>query len=164
MEENSPSREGQLTRNASVIAMLAALALGWSGAAQSRTQSDPGCLTDADEALTETLNISPIDHMPIPSLSTVAATPDTESSEDEDHSAPLLDLTPRAESTLRDVFEVVDYVETAEPIAELPLSSIADTEDLPDVSELPDNATPVAPAEADIDLPLLQRQMFRTDI
>jgi hypothetical protein len=161
VEYESPSSEGQLTRNAAVVAMAAALALGWSSAAQSRTQND--CLSKVDEVLTESLHASPIDHMPIPSAPRVTA-PDAESIEESDVSAPLLDLTPRAASTLRDVFEAVDYVESTEPVSELPLSSIAETEELPDISELPDNETPVAPINADIDLPLLQRQMFRTDI
>ena len=160
MEYENPAREGQLTRNVAVVALAAALTLGWSNAAQSRTQNDADCL-DTVEEITETLDISPIDHMPIPSAPVVSA---SEVTEEADASAPLLDLAPRAESTLRDVFEAVDYVETTEPVSELPMSPIADIEDLPDVSELPDNAAPVAPVNADIDLPLLQRQMFRTDI
>jgi hypothetical protein len=163
VEYENPSREGQLTRNVAVLAMAAALALGWSSAAQSRTQNDVDCFANAEEKMAESLHVSPIDHMPIPSASKVTS-PDAVPAEETDASAPLLDLTPRAASTLRDVFEAVDYVESAEPVVESRLSSIAETEDLPDISELPDNSTPVAPVDADIDLPLLQRQMFRTDI
>ena len=164
MEDKNPSREGQLTRNVSIVAITAALALGFSSAAHSRTQNDVDCFTKANESLPETLTISPIDHMPIPNVTTVSAPAAADVAEEEDASAPLLDLTPRAESTLRDVFEAVDYVEPAEAVSELPLSPIAETEELPDVSELPDNVTPVAPIDSDIDLPMLQRQMFRTDI
>ena len=68
---------------------------------------------------------------------------------------------------MRNVFETIDFVDEPDRITEVsesPLSSIADTEELPDISELPDNVTPVAPINAESDLPLLQRQMFRTDI
>lgn len=165
MEDKNPSREGQLTGKFALFAMTA-LALGWSSAAQSRTQNEVDCFDDAQEALTETLQISRIDHMPIPSVARVSAS-DTEATEAADPNAPLLDLTPRAASTLRDVFETIDFVDESDRITEIsesPLSSIADTEELPDISELPDNVTPVAPINADSDLPLLQRQMFRTDI
>ena len=165
MEDKNPAREGQWTCRVALFS-LNALELGCSSDEQSRSQKVVDCFEDDTEAIYETLQISRIDHMPIPSVARVSAS-DAEATEAADPNAPLLDLTPRAASTLRDVFETIDYVDESDRIAEVsesPLSSIADTEELPDISELPDNVTPRAPINAESDLPLLERQMFRTDI
>jgi hypothetical protein len=67
---------------------------------------------------------------------------------------------------LRDIFEATRETEVAQTATpEASSSPIAETEELPDISELPDNVSPVTtPGDEDIDLPLLQRQMYRIDI
>ena len=164
MEERSRLRDGRLTGNVMLVVVATALVSGFSHDAQGRTQNDVDCLDDVPGADTESLQIRRIDHMPLPSVP--EASPVSGDAGDEgDPATPLLDLTPRAESTLRDVFDTAaDTSLTASP-QDLPVSPIAERdEDIPDISELPDNITPVAPLDPEIDLPLLHRQMFRTDI
>jgi hypothetical protein len=164
-----PSRAGTRPTPLAAVASMLALAACWSSAAYSRTPNDADCDEVAKslqslDAASETLTLTRVDHVPIPADSSrLAAEPAAASG---DHATPLLDLTPRAADALRDIFEATRETEVAQTATpEASSSPIAETEELPDISELPDNVSPVTtPGDEDIDLPLLQRQMYRIDI
>lgn len=168
MDLKNASREGNKRGRVTALAATLALTVCWSISAHSRTPTEVDCDKFARsmqslEVPTRSLALTQVDHVPISSESVDFTTADTIATSAE-QATPLLDLTPRAEDALRDIFEAGRDVELRKSALEMPSSPIAETEELPDISELPDNATPAAPISDDIDLPLLQRQMYRTDI
>jgi hypothetical protein len=80
-----------------------------------------------------------------------------------DLSTPLLRLGPRVSSAMQDIFgETGDaYIGND---SDIPVSPLAETDDQPTPTELPAEADASGDADEEIDLPLLQRQMYRTDI
>jgi hypothetical protein len=148
-----------------VLAASLALAVFWCGNALARTQPEPDCADVAKrlkslDVPAESLTAKPVDHVPI-ILNTTDIVDEVNA---DDMPTPLISLSPRAESALQDVFEVADEVVTEEVSAEVPSSPVAESEDLPDLSELPKDGTAAEAGDSDIDLPMLQRRMFRTDI
>ena len=81
-----------------------------------------------------------------------------------DSATPLLYLTPRVNNALRDIFANGPELDIAADQSRFPSSPIAETEDPADMSELTEDALPTIEVKEEIDLPLLQRQMYRTDI
>lgn len=168
MDLKNRSRESNCRGHSVAAIATLALCAAWSTSAHSRTPTDADCGKAARDLKSldvpaESLALTQVDHVPIPSASITLTKPDAESVAGE-KATPLLDLTPRAESALRDIFDA-DRKSDARPMPPAVSSSpIAETEELPDVSELPDNVAPVAPLNQEIELPLLQRRMYRTDI
>lgn len=111
------------------------------------------------EVPVETLNLETIDHGPIaqPTEESIAAEEDARTAAAE---SPIIYLTPRVTSILRDVFDS----DTENPAPVMPVhpvtSPVADSEE--DLAE-----TAVAPADVVTepqDVPHYQRQMYRKDI
>ena len=159
MDSTHPTRE----RSRALLAASLALALFWSGSSQARTQPEIDCADVAKrlqslEAPTDVLATTPIDHVPVLIESPALA----ETVDADEMPTPLISLAPRAESALRDIFDDSETVDVVPAVA--PSSPVAESEDLPDISELPDNVTPATAGDDEIDLPMLQRRMFRIDI
>jgi hypothetical protein len=142
------------------VAVAAAIALcaGWSSSALSAATAVTGC--DAIDTLrtielpVQALSVSTVDHVsiePDPADIELLAVPDSVS----ETAAPLLFLTPRVASVLRGVFEVSSEIQS---------SPLAESDRIPDISELLDQLDQSAVADDDVDLPLFQQRMFRTDI
>lgn len=159
MDSTHPRRE----RSRALLAASLALALFWSGSSQARTQPETDC-TDVAKRLqsletpADVLATTPIDHVPVLTDTPVLA----ETVDADEMPTPLISLAPRAESALRDIFDDAEAADVVPVVT--PSSPVAESEDLPDLSELPDNVAPVTTGDDEIDLPMLQRRMFRIDI
>jgi hypothetical protein len=154
----------------STVALAAILALfgGWGSSALGATT----CTTDCDaatndlerlEVAVETLSVSPLDlagiEGEIPGADSAGAV-----FMSSDAAAPFLYLAPRVASLLREIFDATGEEISQGDFREVTTSPIAETVDGVDISELLDNAQPKSNLRDETDLPLLQRQMFRTDI
>jgi len=151
------------------IAFATAIAVSvcWSASALGRTQSGADCdkLTQGLERLAAPaaqLTIEPVDHVTIDAgnFDTMAMEVQIDS---DDTATPQLYLTPRVTDALRDIFATGPDLYPQDPAPELASSPLAETEDPADIAETAD-AIPVTEADNEIALPLLQRQMYRTDI
>lgn len=161
--EKGHDRTGKLT-----IATMIAVAACWSASALGRTQTDTDCENVARglqslEAPVDTLSIDRVDHVTIENESIAAATVDIQTVSG-DSATPLLYLTPRVNNALRGIFANGPELDVAEDQGRFPSSPIAETEEPADMSDLAEDALPTMEAEEKIDLPLLHRQMYRTDI
>lgn len=150
------------------IGAAVVLAACWSTSAGARTQAESDCNEIARdlqklEAPVEPLTITNVDHVTIAPNAADLANSEPEASSGDESATPLLKLTPRVNNALRDIFD--ERREAEETSLELPTSPLAETEEIPDISELPDDSAPASQGEDEIELPsLLQRRMFRTDI
>ena len=147
---------------AGFVALAATLALsaGWTTAALGATSSLVPCdqvardLTSLDVTVAA-LSVDLVDHVttePKPgSFESIDANSDTT-----DTMAPLLYLTPRVASILRDVFEPATAIQ--------PLDSDEDLQTSPVAESVDESRSAAAEDENEINLPRFQRQMFRTDI
>jgi len=144
------------------MALVATILMGsgWSTGALGATTTEEECdaLRNLQrlEAPAEALSASQVDHVSIDADASSIESLEASSASSET-GAPFLYLTPRVASVLRDIFDAT----RDEQVREISSSPIAETEDINDFSEFMDES-PVVESEAG--LPLLQRQMYRTDI
>ena len=167
VDSRNPEKGHDRTGKLAIAAMIAVTAC-WSASALGRTQTDADCENVALglqslEAPVETLSIERVDHVTIENESTASDTVDIQTVSG-DSATPLLYLTPRVSNALRDIFATGPELDIASYQSKFPSSPIAETEDPADMSELTEDSLPTIEAEEKIDLPLLQRQMYRTDI
>lgn len=162
MDSRHPSKTARRT-----IAVLATVSLGagWSASALSATTTDIECSGLAHdlwavEIPAETFSVSPIDHVSIDSAPASIELLDTSDATSESV-APFLYLTPRVASVLRGIFEATSESSDQEISRDVSWSPLAESDRLSDISELIDDSEQ---ADDEVDLPLFQRQMFRTDI
>lgn len=166
MDSNSPSGNETRVRRAALVVIIA-LTAAWSSSALSRTQPATGCDGRHDlqhlSAPMDALVLDTVDHVPTePSVSdldsldieTVARDPGT----------PLLTLAPNVNAAMRDIFETGNAAAADETSPEIPVSPVAESEEIPDLSELPETGTTDGVPEGESDLPLLERRMYRIDI
>lgn len=166
MDSNLPSGNETRVRRAALVTIIA-LSAAWSSAALSRTQPATDCNGENDlqtlSAPVDALVLDTVDHVPTePNVSdldgvdidTVARVPGT----------PLLNLAPSVNIAIRDIFEADNAAPADETSLEIPVSPVAESEELPDLSELPETATNDGVAEEESGLPLLERRMYRIDI
>jgi len=147
---------------------MIAVSACWSASAIGRTQTGTECESvtrglQSLEAPVDTLSIERVDHVTIENEGSTADTVDIETVSG-DTATPLLYLTPRVNNALRDIFVNGPELDTAGDQVKFPSSPIAETEEAADMSELTEDALPAIEVKEKIDLPLLQRQMYRTDI
>lgn len=169
MDSQNPSK-GRSRRVALAMSAVALLNAAWSGAALGRTQTESEC--DRTQRDSETfgapeivLQVSSVDHVAIRSDAAAMESSDLESAGDDAAATPLLRLAPRVSSALRDVFDEGPATDVVEATQNVPASPVAESEDVKDVPEsLQDETVPASGQDEDIDLPLLQRRMYRTDI
>jgi len=154
-------------QSAIVLALTLAILGGWSGNALSATTCTSDCDTltnnlQSPEVPVEALSVSPLDLTAkevvtsgFDSLEGLALSGES--------AAPFLYLTPRVASVLQEIFEATRD-EVSQP--ELPSSPVAESEEWVDISELLEDTIPASRSQTESEsaLPLLQRQMFRTDI
>ena len=148
-----------------VVVMLAGLGIA-SSALGATTRSDCTGLATATKGKSENpmdvLSVSPVDHVPSETVTGNLERVDSQIA-DSDNAAPFLYLTPRVASVLRDIFEAAR--DLTEGTTENPVSSpVADTDKQRENQELIEEPLPLQEADVDVDLPFIQRQMFRTDI
>lgn len=166
MESDKAVRNGTRVRQATIAAALVATAC-WSPVALGRTQPDTDCAAGASlDALSdpaESLVLVPVDHVPtvadvskIESIHLEKATSDT--------GTPLLNLAPRVNDTLREVFDGDSAQGGPSQQPDVSSSPVADHEDVKNLSEITDEARSADDALEGADLPLLRRQMYRIDI
>lgn len=151
-----------LTATATLMALC-------SGTAFARTQSSPDCAGIAKQL--DSLDIPPrvlaVDDVDLQANQQDSTAPLDASTVDVttmDLSTPYLRLGPRVSNALQDIFEKSETAAFEEESVDVTVSPVAETEDPAELSELPAKSDTVADAEEEIDLPLLQRQMYRTDI
>ena len=139
------------------LAATLVLSVGWSSTALGATSSLVPCdqvardLTSLDVAV-DALSVNLVDHV------TTELEPGSFETESDatDTLAPLLYLTPRVATILRDVFAPATENQALDVEEEIQTSPLADSDD---------EKSPVdAAEEREIALPRFQRQMFRTDI
>lgn len=139
------------------LAATLVLSVGWSSTALGATSSLVPCdqvardLTSLDVAV-DALSVNLVDHV------TTELEPGSFETESDatDTLAPLLYLTPRVATILRDVFAPATENQALDVEEEIQTSPLADSDD---------ETSPVdAAQEREIALPRFQRQMFRTDI
>jgi len=139
------------------LAATLVLSAGWSSTALGATSSLVPCdqvardLTSLDVAV-DALSVNLVDHV------TTELEPGSFETESDatDTLAPLLYLTPRVATILRDVFAPATENQALDVEEEIQTSPLADSDD---------ETSPVdAAEEREIALPRFQRQMFRTDI
>jgi len=139
------------------LAATLALSAGWSSTALGATSSLVPCdqvardLTSLEVA-TDALSVDLVDHV------TTELEPGSFETESDatDTLAPLLYLTPRVVTILRDVFAPAAASQALDVEEEIQTSPLADSDD--------QTISVDAAEEREIDLPRFQRQMFRTDI
>ena len=156
-------------RTAKAIAMagIVALSMGWSASALSATTTEVECDAIRNlrslEAPVAALSVRPVDHVSIEtdpssdlaSLDAADATTET--------SAPFLYLTPRVATVLRGIFETTGAIRSTDTSSGASSSPIAESDSISDIAELIDESDPAVRVE-EINLPLFQQRMFRTDI
>ena len=156
------------TSHRTVLAFTASalLVLVSNSASAARTQGDADCAgiakaLHAHNTADHALDLDKVDHSPLGSDIEVPADRDAVDVATVDLSTPLLRLAPRVNSALQDIFgETEDrYIESD---ADLPNYPVAESDDMP--TELPAEPDAAGDADEEISLPLLQRQMYRTDI
>lgn len=133
------------------------------------TNSDPGCdEVSRDlrrlEITMDTLEVAAVDHMPV--TNDVANTESLDTAvPTEGAAAPVLYLTPRVATILREVFGTDDDedVREATPDADSPVAEGSEVEDSGD-AEATEMTAPVTLIDQTEELPQFQRQMFRKDI
>jgi hypothetical protein len=157
------------------LAATFALCAGWSASALSATTTSIECddlIRDLRslEIPTETLSVTTVDHVSIEPISSDIELLDAQSASSET-AAPFLFLTPRVASVLRDIFEVPreqlpDQDEASETTSSPFVNTLetAESNHIPDISELLDQSDPAGTTDNEINLPLFQQRMFRTDI
>jgi hypothetical protein len=133
------------------------LSAGWSSTALGATSSLVPCdqvardLTSLEVAV-DALSVDLVDH-----VATELEPGSFEAESDAtDTMAPLLYLTPRVATILRDVFAPAAASQALDTEEEIQTSPVADSDD--------ETISVDAAEEREIDLPRFQRQMFRTDI
>jgi len=151
-----------------VVAATVALCAGWSTSALSATTTDIDCDTVARdlrslEIPVEAFSVSNVDHVSIEPNPSDIELLDVQDASSET-AAPFLFLTPRVASVLRDVFDVSRDVRDQRTSSETSSSPVAESERIPDISELLDQSDPSTVTDDEINLPLFQQRMFRTDI
>ena len=173
MDSRNPGNRRNKTAHFAFLTVMA-LSACWSANANARTQTD----ADGDavarglqrlEPPLETLIVSTVDHVTVDTrqadleamseFELVSVEPTSG-----DSAAPLLYLTPRVADALRDIFDSGEEVRAADKMIDRSSSPIAETEEPADIAEVADEARPAPEGEQEIDLPLLQQQMYRTDI
>ena len=78
-----------------------------------------------------------------------------------DVGTPLLKLEPKVSEALREIFDAGQDEATIQEVATSP---VADSDDIKNLSELNDDATPADSEVEEDELSLLRRQMYRIDI
>ena len=139
------------------LAATLVLSVGWSSTALGATSSLVPCdqvardLTSLDVAV-DALSVNLVDHV------TTELEPGSFETESDatDTLAPLLYLTPRVATILRDVFAPATENQALDVEEEIQTSPLADSDD--------ETSPADAAEEREIALPRFQRQMFRTDI
>jgi hypothetical protein len=144
------------------------LVLASGSASAARTQADTDCagISKALRALNtaeRSLEHENVDHAPLRSDIAVAADRDAMDVTTVDLSTPLMRLGTRVNSAMQDIFGETENA-TIENDPDILVSPVAESDDLPTATELPAKPDASGDLNEDIDLPLLQRQMYRTDI
>lgn len=166
MERNSLPRTGTTDRLGALCAVITLMiASCWSGSALARTQTgvaDGACdEIPSLEATVDSLSLDRIDHVAIETdLEASKPLQPAASGKVSALSAPLLDLTPRVADALREIF--ADAVEPgkARDAEKAPASPVAGATDVSDSVTVPTEGA----ARNEGSPPMLQRQMYRTDI
>lgn len=149
------------------LAGIVLLGSGWGAAALGASSADAGCdelsrdLQRLDITM-ETLEIDAVDHMPT-GPDVVNAEPLDGVTTSDGPAAPVLYLTPRVATILREVFgtSVDDDAETVDAAA--PVADDAEIEGESDIDST-EKTAPVTLIDQSEELPRFQRQMFRKDI
>jgi hypothetical protein len=143
---------------------------GWGASALGATTNKADC--DAYSSPAEilesplaALSINPVDHVTIDAENSAIDELETDQA-DRESAAPFLYLTPRVASVLRDIFDFArdDQSLDSEAEEDAVSSPLAEVEDDANGKINRYEALPQPAIEEEHDLPLLQRQMFRTDI
>lgn len=163
-----PPRSLPLAARRLLTAIVVATA-GWGATATATTnKTDCDSYTSRAETFESPLaafSLNAVDHVTIDGET--AAIDDLENDqESSERAAPFLYLTPRVASVLRDIFDLASDEQSVESDTQEDAASspLAEIENQPNSTEFGYEALPEAAAEDEHDLPLLQRQMFRTDI
>jgi hypothetical protein len=167
--KNRTSYRTVLAAAASVVLVLVS-----GGGALARTQSEAGCDSLAKDLaplphVAIALNVDDVDHAPLAPDSDAPPENDGVDVTTIDLSTPLLRLGPRVNSAMEDIFAESELTDSeaefyVDPEASVPVSPLAESDEAPDATERASEVdVPVEPDD-ESDLPLLQRQMFRTDI
>ena len=168
MDSQNPTKGQKRNGAAAAIAATALLTTFCSATAFATTLTDrggPARELESPDPPAVTLRASTVDHVAIRSDASTLESGELEAKSDDTAATPLLRLAPRVSSALRDVFDERLPAAVEESLADVPASPLAESEDIKDVAEpAPDNAAPASQPDNEIDLPLLQRRMYRTDI
>ena len=163
MDSKKPGRTETRAGRAALIAAAAATAI-WSSSALGRTQPDGDCIpADTLQGLNvpvEALVVEPVDHVPTDGVVPEVADIDLEHVTS-DVGTPLLKLEPKVSKALREIF-AAEQNDLAIP--EVSTSPVADSDEVRNLCELNDEATPADSDVEEDELSLLRRQMYRIDI
>ncbi len=150
------------------LAAIVTLCAGWSASALGATTTTTECddlIRDLRglEIPVEAFSVKTVDHVSIEPIPSDIELLDAQNASSETV-APFLFLTPRVASVLKDIFDVSRALADQDVSSETSSSPIAETDRIPDISELLDRSDPAGAADDAIDLPRFQQRMFRTDI
>lgn len=157
METNrSPSINAGFGTTFYVALLMAGLMCGGTAVGATTTKADCGTFSKSvtqRENPVEALSINLVDHARIEKKDAAIDALEASAANSES-AAPFLYLTPRVASVLQDIFDAA-RTDTVELIEQEVISSpVADV----------DKSVDAEAVDGEVDLPLLQRQMFRTDI
>ena len=167
MDSSRPAARAIANKRLAIVT-IAVLGACWSAQSIARTPTDLDCghidRNNLDSPFSA-LRAEPVDHVPIATEPPGSEALDLDS-ETADAATPLLDLTPNVAKSYSEIFDDMASPTETDNAVTLPTaaSPIAEADDDADkVDGQPDSAL-TYPVDDDIDLPLLQRRMFRTDI
>lgn len=76
----------------------------------------------------------------------------------------LLDIEPSVSDLIESMLQENETVRKADSPLDIPSAQVAGSDELPDLSELPDTVVTTGIEDDEPDMPLLERQMYRIDI
>lgn len=163
MQRNSSPRVGTTARHGAASAVMTLMLVTcWSGSAFGRTQTGVAAGASDEmpslESTVESLSLDRIDHVAI-ETDIEASTPVVPVPSGK-VTAPLLDLTPRVADALREIFDDAVEPGKARDANKAPASPVAGAKDVSDNVTLSTGGA----GRDEGSLPMLQRQMYRTDI
>ncbi|MGI9205552.1 MAG: hypothetical protein ACR2Q3_16170 [Woeseiaceae bacterium] len=153
----------------SLLTAIVIASLGWSASTLAATTNKADCNTYSNRAEPlenplAALSFNAVDHVTVEAESSAIDELENDQAASE-RAAPFLYLTPRVASVLRDIFDLADESLSEPEVQEDAASSpLAEVEERSNSADYRYEALPAPDVEDEHNLPLLQRQMFRTDI
>ena len=165
MDSKKPSGNEIRVRHTALVVALGLTAI-WSGSAMASTQPVTEC-SDAERlqgliVSAESPALQPFGHIPVTDVSELKSNNSDKGSRETITS--FLNLEPSGNDVIETILKDDETAREEGTAIDIPIAPVADSDDIPDLSELPDSGVPTGAEDEESDMPLLERQMYRIDI